>query len=693
MKKKLMALLLAGVMVVSLAACGGSSTNTNTNTNDTPKNTPTTAPAETGETKSTPEPTATPTPVPVEKLSFSESPELEQLVKEGKLPSVENRLPNKDDIYVEQVDATGKNLSIGNYDDTLNLSFGGGSWEIYRLGFDRMIAFNADGTYYANVLKSYEHNADYTVWTFHLREGMKWSDGEDFDADDITFWYYMMHVTNFDTKASWTALKDEVTGNFAVLKKVDKYTVTWTFENPKLESAFITNGDFKWCWAPEHYWHDMIPASMYVQNEYWENTGLSDEQVLANAKAKGLDYSTLKDLGKQAAYYYWNVSGMPTIAAFMLTTKEGNNSRNSSLCILERNPYYWKVDAAGNQLPYFDNLYLNKYGDVSISQLHFRSGDIDILGSVAMEDIASILADVKDCKVYTWAGSSWGSYQVTFNYTINDTKYAELFANSAFRQALSICVDRENVSEVVSNGFLLPGQAAPAEGGFGYDEEWAKKWTEYDVAAAKKLLESCGLVMGKDNYYDFADGTDLSVDFLAYNDNGADTIYPVIQKYFDAAGIKTTLKSLEVSTYDQLIDNNDWVACIGPHTSVGGVSLSADRQEPFVPIAQLCEWYGEYGTYYQTSGERGVKPTGDMAKLVELFEQWKAETDRDKREALELQIYELHKKNLWTIAYLTSAGSYDLVNEKIGNYANNLVSSDLFQYAQIVHYFTLYRAK
>ena len=291
MKKRLLALLMASAMVVSLCACGGGGT-------QTPDPTPTTAPT----TKPTEAP-ATPTPVPVEEMKFTGSPTL--------TGDAADRLPVKDDVFVSQVDAAGKTLEIGTYGGNINIVGGGGSWDLSRPTLESIIRYNSDGSYVPNVIKSYEVSDDYKVWTFKLREGMKWSDGDDFNADDITFWYYCCHLTNFSTKKSWAALKDGE-DSYAVLKKVDDYTVTWTFQNPKYPADFIENGDFKWCWAPSHWLIDMIPSSYYVENPYWEDTGLDDETVLQNAQAKGVDKATVKDLGKELTYYFWNVGGLPT---------------------------------------------------------------------------------------------------------------------------------------------------------------------------------------------------------------------------------------------------------------------------------------------------------------------------------------------------------------------------------------------
>lgn len=666
--KKILALLLVFAMILTLGAC-------------TPKNPDTPKPSGTGE----PTPSTQPKPTePAEITSFSEAPSITSAGTYGK---VEDRLPVKDDVFVSLVDATGGALEVGKYGGTINMVGGGGSWDLSRPTLETIIRRNTDGTYVPNVIKSFEHNDDYTVWTFKLREGMKWSDGDDFNADDITFWYYMCHINNYDSKASWPALKDGE--GFAKLEKVDDTTVTWTFTNPKFPGDFIENGDFKWCWAPSHWLKDLIPSSMYVENPYWEDTGLSDEDVLKNAQTRGIDKATIKDLGKEVAYNAWNVGGIPSLNSFNLRKGE---TRNDTECHLDRNPYYWKVDAKGQQLPYCDGIVMTKTSADGQDQLMFRSGKIDVI-EVAMQDINSILTDMGD-KAYlrTRATVDWGGMKVTFNYTNTDKNYAELFNNIKFRQAMSIAVNREDVADLVSDGFLQPGQCAPQKGNFGYDEEWMKKWTEYDVDGAKKLLEECGLKMGSDGFYDFADGSDFLLTFYGYLDSGAANDYTILQPYYNAVGIKTAFKEYEVAAFDGEIDNNQWVAIIGPHTAIGGVSMK-DRVAPFVPVEQAAEWYGEFGTWVASNGEKGVEPTGDMAKLVEIWRKWEATPDSAERDKYNLEIYELHKNNLWTIGYLEGAGIYSLVNSNLKNYPDNLVNADLYMYLNIVHFENLFKAE
>ncbi len=169
----------------------------------------------------------------------------------------------------------------------------------------------------------------------------------------------------------------------------------------------------------------------------------------------------------------------------------------------------------------------------------FANGELDRI-DIGMEQVSSMLAEFGDSAVLqTVLGSNWGSNQITFNYTCPKKQYAELFAKSEFRQAMSICVDRQEISLRTPEGFLSPAQCAPSKGNVGYDEEWFNKWTEYDVPGAQQLLENCGLKLGSDGYFAFADGSELSVDFVSL-EGSANGLYSVLKRYHESIHIKTT---------------------------------------------------------------------------------------------------------------------------------------------------------
>ena len=116
---------------------------------------------------------------------YHEAPALAALVEAGKLPPVEERLP-KEPLVEQVVD------QIGTYGGTLRRGFLGPSDHnnYTRVVYDALVRYSPDGTQVIpHIAKGWELNDDFTQWKVFLREGMKWSDGEPFTADDIMFWY------------------------------------------------------------------------------------------------------------------------------------------------------------------------------------------------------------------------------------------------------------------------------------------------------------------------------------------------------------------------------------------------------------------------------------------------------------------------------------------------------------------------
>ena len=82
-----------------------------------------------------------------------------------------------------------------------------------------------------------------------------------------------------------------------------------------------------------------------------------------------------------------------------------------------------------------------------------------------------------------------------------------------------------------------------------------------------------------------------------------------------------------------------------------------------------------------------------MAKLVELYEQWTNAASAEEQTQIELKIYEIHKNNMWSISYLESQATYTLINSKLGNYPDNTISIDKYMYANVNHFWTIFKEK
>lgn len=575
------------------------------------------------------------------------------------LPAVAERMP------VEPMVEDADYLTIGTYGGELKRSADSGNWNAGKPIEEGLFRFKTDGSVEPNVAKGFDVNEDATVYTIYLREGMKWSDGEPFTAEDCVWFFNDVCLNKIDSKGVRNCHKD-ANGNPAVVAKVDDYTFTVTFGTPKYDFIEALTVDLKWHFAPKHVFEKMVSAAIAGDTE----------TALAEAKAIcGTEFSDVGKAGKELLYYFWNYPGVPTLNPYILSTEEGKNSIKGEYYEYVRNPYYWKVDKAGQQLPYIDKIIYTTVSNVDQQLMLLLDGTVDFQ-TVGMESIPTILESQTKINIYPWSGADWGATQLHFNLNVEDANLKALFNNKAFREAMSICVDRTELAGLLTDGWLGGGQAAPQPGQLGYSEEWAKKWTEYDVAKAKTLFESCGLVMGADGFYDFADGTDCVINIVSVADSGAADVYKVLEPYFRAAGIKCTFKDSDRSNIDNDLMANAVQVMLLPVTNIGDISIVLKPNSMVPGYATNVAWYG---TMDETTA------TGDLLKLIELKKQLDVTASTEKRTEIALQMLKLHEENQWTLAYVEAAPAYHAVNARIQNFLEDGVWSDIYRDMGIAH--------
>ncbi|MFW6271310.1 MAG: ABC transporter substrate-binding protein, partial [Bacillota bacterium] len=257
--------------------------------------------------------------------SFSQSPMLDEQVDKGDLPSVEERVP--DDPYVVE-----PRESIGEYGGTLHSStITINGWGEDLMVMDIMNSFvkptpTADDLV-LNFAKDIEISEDMSTYTFHLREGVKWSDGEPFTTEDIEFWYEDLLLNEEYTPVVGTVYKDK-NGEVMDLTIIDDYTFEVEFGTTKpyfLESLVHETG---WAWLnPKHFLKNFHPD--YVSEEELQEK--MDEHDYDN----WYELLGYMDSSNGQANF---IVGAPTLGPYKLV------SMRSDRRVWERNPYYWKVD-------------------------------------------------------------------------------------------------------------------------------------------------------------------------------------------------------------------------------------------------------------------------------------------------------------------------------------------------------------
>ena len=381
---------------------------------------------------------------------YHQAPWLDALVESGQLPPVEERLPAEPQVYL----AAGMKDGIGaygdvwrgfsacptaGYNDLAGTTMGWFGIESYTSRYQGLIKtgplYRADQDIepFPNLAMSWEWSEDGKQLTMHLIEGAKWADGMPFTADDVIF-TWEAYVVDENVNApihldAWTW-----DGVPTTLEKMDDYTDRFTF--PVSKPLDI------WYLLAEDLFHVMPAHQLKDQHPLWSTTDP------APTYRDFADYPAPDDLP------------LVTMGPWVIT-----EYITDELMIMRRNPYYWKVDEAGNQLPYMDEIQYRKGPSGIGRDLCTIAGDCDHMNlenpSTFVE--AMVQAEASDAKyMVTWGPETLG-YFVQFNYALNvgledterDTAVRTLFRDLRFRQGLRYATDREGIAQSIMRGPFL----------------------------------------------------------------------------------------------------------------------------------------------------------------------------------------------------------------------------------------------
>ena len=343
---------------------------------------------------------------------YGESPTLAERVAAGTLPPVEERLPEEPLVLEPE--------TIGTYGGTLTTAYKFlGSWpnEVNSLiGFGGLAKVDAEGNIVPDIAEGWELSPDARELTLRLRPGMKWSDSAPFTADDIVFWYedVLLNEELTPVVPNWFRPGGET---FA-LEKVDDHTVVMRFAapNPTITARFVNPG-----------------ASLYLPRHYLEafHPRYADEAELDVMVEEG-GFETVAQFfqNKLLSYNYTDSRGevgAPTLLPYTIS------DRSTSLVTLARNPYYWKVDAEGNQLPYIDSIRARLVEDSEVVETQAINGELDWYPGVAGNlGLYTRNAAEEDYRVILWREGSGAQTGLFVNQTHADPDLREAFSGRAF---------------------------------------------------------------------------------------------------------------------------------------------------------------------------------------------------------------------------------------------------------------------
>jgi peptide/nickel transport system substrate-binding protein len=565
-------------------------------------------------------------PLTAQDMTYNEAPALAEKVAAGELPPVAERLP-EEPLVLEPVE------EIGQYGGTWRLVDGNDElgWTRQTMYVEPFLKWNRDANgFRPNLITAWEWNENATELVVNLRKGIKWSDGDPLTVDDYLFWWNDMVLD--ESVPVNTPTGTRVNGEPMQVEKIDDYTLKFTFAAPNpLFLEYHSRGHYHSSQfvVPEHYMKQFHPKY---------NSAVTDTTELMNRY----------NMSSRLRY-----TDMPSFTPWIPT-----QFTSGQLAVMERNPYYWKVDSEGNQLPYIDRLEIQiaQGSPTELVTLKAIAGELDMqVRDIPLLDVPLILdnAEAGDYRVLLWNRGDYAWPWIIPMYDYPDEAIVDLMYTKEFRQALSYAINRQRLNDILSLGLAKPRQfALSAESpefqspeGKDFYERWSTSYAAYDPDQAKALLDGIGVVdVDGDGMRERPDGEKLEIIVdVVVTDTQSVRAMDLIKEDWDAVGLNTVINAVDGSVLDDRANAGEvMIRAWGSAAAWGLISAPT----VWTPIEGVTYSVGgvRIGRYYQTGGADGVppRPGSMLEQLQNAYTELINIVDEQERYAKLLQAYQIH---------------------------------------------------
>lgn len=524
----------------------------------------------------------------------SESPLLRERVARGDLPPLEQRLPETPAV-VEPVS------SIGKY---------GGTWRrlaagvadlglTSRLGYEPLVRWDRSGRkVIPGVAKAWEILDDGMTYVFHLRKGMKWSDGAPFTSEDALFWYddILKNKELSPLFPSWLKIKGEP----IQLSAPDPETLVFSLPVP--HSIFLELLAFQGnIFMPKHYLRQFHPAY----------TDKAQIESLAHSMGYDLWYQVF---GRMSDYN--DNPDLPTWRPFKLETRPP-----AQRLIAARNPFYWKVDPEGQQLPYLDEIAYTDLQNGEMITLKAMAGEADFQERRIDAANYRLFMDHREKgRYHVLADVNAGTAVLYVNQWSKDEGLRPVLRDRRFRMALSLAINRPELIFLLFSNRAMPSRGIASPQDPYYLPEFDSTLLDYDPDRARALLDEMGMTQGPSGTRRLPDKRPfrqiLHV-FPSETGTGMD-LWQLVADYFREVGLDfvVSMDSLSLSGLQARNGNSDFwgYATAGLHWVVDPMwYVPVNRSSYFAPLV---------GRYVETQGKdsMSVPPPHDLQRLLDLYQ-------------------------------------------------------------------------
>lgn len=590
-------------------------------------------------------------------VAYNEAPMLRVKVAAGELPPVEERLPDEP-FVIEPFE------EIGRYGGTLyGIAQTETVWNDVQQGnVDYPFLKELDRTLTKPIpvlVKNFDvkkTSGNQGVLTMYLRKGLKWSDGAPFTTDDILFYwqdYLGNEIASGGVDVSWLGRA------LLEVERVDDYTVRFYGNFAGLNRMLANVEGFHGDWGT---WGDYAP-SHYLKKWHTKYNPEANELAKKEGFEKWSDALTYH----MQTHPYRNDLTRPTMSAWVLKEK------TTSIKVFERNPYYFAVDPAGNQLPYIDRLICPIVSDPEVRVGKILAGEASYAphfrNSFADYPLYLANAEKGNYQVLLFPTTNATDNGLYFNFGAKDEIVRNIFRSAGFRRALSLAINREEINEVLYFGQAVPRQAVVLPTASFYEEWWGKAYAQYDPETANGFLDEIGLnKRDAEGYRLRPDGKTLVVEILT-GGAGQIPLLELIKDYWKEVGIKVVIRQVQSSLWTALVWEGDYEVAMNTLDWASELMVWSTGLSHWTPAGGEPPFRNIYWTkWFQTEGKEGEEPPEKVKELKKWIDDWSISSLGSKEyKELAKKIWNFLAEEVWVIGTLV-APAVEIVSNDVGNF-------------------------
>ena len=584
-------------------------------------------------------------------FAYSEAPSLAKKVAAGKLPPVKERLP----LNPRKLNFKNLGLEIGKYGGSIRMLMARAkdARQMSVYGYSRLVGYHPKTfELEADILESFEVKEG-RRFTFELRRGHKWSDGQPLTSEDFRYWWEDV-ANNKELSPVGPPKIMTINDELPIFEIINRYKFRYTWKRPNPDFLpRLASASPLYIYRPAHY-----------MRQFHEK--YTDQDILKKTvkKSKQRNWAALHN--KMDNLYRNDNVDLPVLQPWVSISKP-----SASRLIFKRNPFFHRVDPEGKQLPYTDS-FIFTIANNKLIPAKTGTGEVDLQARYLRFDDYTFLKKGEERSPYStrlWKTAKGAHLALFPNLNVNNPILRKLIRDVRFRRALSLGVHRHEINQVIYYGLAIGGNNSVLPESPLYRPTYRNKWANFDLQKANQLLDEIGLVQRDSSGIRLMpDGSPLHLIIETAGESTEQTdVLELVRDSWLKIGIKIFSKPSQRNVFRNRIFSGETAMSIWSGVENGLITANSSPAE-FVPTSQQSLQWPKWGQYHETNGKAGEKPTGEhVIHLLELYQRWKNTAAQKEKSKIWQKILEIHSDQVYSIGLVAAVLQPVVVSSQLKN--------------------------